>query len=58
MEKEVIFIDGIHSIGVHNNVVRISFFRLNPVGHPEVVLELNIPLKQVKEIIQALTKIQ
>jgi hypothetical protein len=43
MEKVAIFVDGIASIGVHNGVVRIAFFRLLPDGRTEIVLELQIP---------------
>ncbi|MCS7200426.1 MAG: hypothetical protein RMI63_04015 [Caldimicrobium sp.] len=56
-ERKVILVDGISSIGIHNNIVRISFFRLNSQGQPEQVLELNIPVNQIKEIVAALMKI-
>lgn len=57
MEKKMIFINGIQSIGVHNNVARISFFTLNSKGEAEIVLELNIPHNQVAEVVKALTKV-
>jgi len=58
MEKVAIFVDGIASIGVHNGVVRIAFFRLLPDGNTEIVLELQIPQNQVRSLIEGLNKVR
>ena len=56
MERLAIFVDGIASIGVHNRVVRLAFFRLLPDGKTEIVLELQIPQNQVGSLIEGLNK--
>jgi hypothetical protein len=48
----------IASIGVHNGVVRIAFFRLLPDGRTEIVLELQIPQNQVRSLIEGLNKVR
>ncbi len=49
--------DGISALGVHNGVVRMQFFRLTADGKSQVILELQIPQNQVKNIISGLSKV-
>ena len=58
MEKVAILVDGIASMGVHNGVVRIAFFRLLPDERKEIVLGLQIPQNQVGSIIEGLSKVR
>jgi len=51
------FIDSIRSIGVHNGVVRIQFFKLSSDGSPQDTVELLIPSNQVKSILDGLAKV-
>ena len=54
---DVVFVDGIQSMGVHNGVVRIRFIRLGTDGNPAASVELLVPLVQVKSIIEGLNKV-
>lgn len=56
MENQSVFVDGIKTLGVHNNVVRIEFFQLQPDGKPNVELLLAIPTSVVPSLIDALNK--
>ena len=57
MKEKRILLDGVNSVGVHNGIVRVRFFQLLANGQTETVVELQIPLNQIKAIIEALTKI-
>jgi hypothetical protein len=56
-KNEVIFVDVIQSVGVHNGVARIKFARLGTDGKPVASLELLVPTRQVKSIIEGLNKV-
>ena len=58
MERLAIFVDCIASIGVHNGVVRLAFFRLLLDGKTEIVLELQIPQNQIGSLIEGLNKVR
>ncbi|NEX23235.1 hypothetical protein G3480_23545 [Thiorhodococcus mannitoliphagus] len=51
-----VFIDGIQTLGVHNQVVRLQLMQLKPDGKPEPELQLLIPVSIVKQIVDALNK--
>lgn len=51
------FVDSIRSIGVHNGVVHIQFFKLSSDGSPQDTVELLIPSNQVKSILDGLAKV-
>ena len=55
-KKVTVLVDGISAAGVHNGVVRVKFFQLTSDGRSEIVLELQIPQNQIKEIISGLSK--
>ena len=54
--ESVFFVDGIRSIGVHNGVARIQFFKLDPDGKAQSALELLLPSNQVKGVLDGLAK--
>lgn len=43
-------VDGVHSVSIHNGVVRIVFMRLDSEGNAVPSVELNIPMNQVASI--------
>lgn len=47
-------VDGIKSIAIHNDVVRVQFMQLDNNGHPENEVCLMIPMRQVQQIADAL----
>jgi hypothetical protein len=49
-------VDGVSAIAVHNGVARLQFMRLNVEGKPEAVVELEVPVGQVKSIVEAFMK--
>ena len=49
-------VDGVSAIAVHNGVARMQFMRLNVDGRPEAVVELAVPVAQVKSIVEAFMK--
>ncbi|MGD0866303.1 MAG: hypothetical protein ABSA49_12180 [Rhizomicrobium sp.] len=51
------FVDGIVSIGTHNNVHRIVCYRLTSENQPEPTLELIIPTASIAGFIAALTRL-
>jgi hypothetical protein len=52
------FVDGISSIGSHNNVHRIVCYQLTPKGAPEPSVELLIPASSLAGIVNALAKLK
>ncbi len=56
MENKTAFVDGIKTLGLHNNVVRIEFFHLQADGRPESELLLAIPVSVIPSVIDALNK--
>ncbi len=56
-KKITILVDGVSTIGVHNGIIRISFFQSAANGKSEIVLELQIPQHQIKHIVDALVKV-
>lgn len=57
MSPVQVFADVARSIGLHNNVLRISFAQLDAEGHAEDVLDLMVPLSELKNLVEALRKI-
>ena len=55
--NEVVFVDGIQALAVHNGVARIKLIRLGADGKPAATLELLVPTKQVKSIVEGLNKL-
>jgi hypothetical protein len=58
MTPATFVVDGIETIGLHNNLYRIAFFTLSANGKPEKSVELVLgagPLKEVAKAIQRLT---
>ncbi len=55
--KEVLFVDGVQALGVHNGVARVSFMRLSADGKPVPALELLLPTSQVRALIDGLNKV-
>ena len=53
-----IFCDAVHSVGVHNGVVRISLIRLGADGKPIPAVELMIPTGQLQTLMRALQQIR
>lgn len=56
MNPSSVFVDGIQSLGVHNNVVRLQLIQLKPDGKPHPELHLLIPVGVVKQVVDALNK--
>jgi hypothetical protein len=59
MEQQSIpsyIIDGIRAIGIHNGVLRVEFIRLDVDGIARPVVELAIPMTQVKPVSAALAR--
>jgi len=56
MSQTSIFIDGIQTLGVHNNVVRLQLMQLKPDGKPQPEMQLLIPVGIIKQVIEALNK--
>jgi hypothetical protein len=50
-------VDAIRSIGVHNGVARVEFLRLSADGTPASAVELLIPIPQIKDILDGLSKV-
>ena len=57
MKTETVFIDGIESLGVHNNVARLQLIQLQPDGSSETELKLLIPVAIVQQIVDALNQV-
>ncbi len=56
METQSVFIDGIKTLGVHNNAVRIELFQLQPDGRPNTEIMMVIPTNVVPSLVDALNK--
>jgi hypothetical protein len=52
----IFLVDGVNAIAIHNGVARIQFMRLNLEGKPETMVELAVPVPQVKSIVEAFMK--
>ena len=57
IELNVVAVDGIQTVGVHNGIARVQFMRLGADGKPVPAIELLIPVNQVSAIAQGLSKI-
>ncbi|MGD0143420.1 MAG: hypothetical protein ABSC92_09695 [Rhizomicrobium sp.] len=51
------FVDGIISIGTHNNVHRVVFYRLGAGDKPEPALELIFPTSSLAGLVAALSQL-
>ena len=51
-------VDGIRTIAIHNDVVRIQFIQLGNDGTPTNEVRLMVPVKQVAQIAEALKAIK
>ena len=51
-----LLVDGVRSIGVHNGVVRVQFFKLGADGKAIDSTVLHIPATQVRTIVEGLVK--
>jgi hypothetical protein len=49
-------VDSISSLGIHNGVVRIQFMRLTPEGKAVPAVELNVPISQLRSLVETLSK--
>lgn len=60
MDKDnpAFIVDGIQSLGVHNGVARVQFFRLTVDGKSVPVVELQIPVSQAAQIAKGLSTIR
>lgn len=56
-KTEVVFVDGIQALGMHNGVARVLMMRLSSAGKPMPALELLIPAAVVKQVIEGLGKV-
>jgi hypothetical protein len=56
-EQNSFLVDGIHTIAIHNGVVRIQFMRLGMDGKPIPIVELQVPAGSMKFVIEALKKV-
>ena len=54
MNNNTFFVDGIQSAGVHNGVVRIQLFKLGANGKAEPTVELQLPVNQLKGVVEGL----
>lgn len=54
---EVVFVDGIQALGVHNGVARVLMMRLGSDGKPMPALELLIPAAVIRSVIEGLGKV-
>jgi hypothetical protein len=57
MEMNTVLADGINSIAIHNNIVRIEFMRIAMNGRPQPCIELQVPLDQIRSISEALKNV-
>ena len=55
-DDQTYLVDGIKSIGTHNGIVRIQFFRLNADGQPSPAVELAVSTQQIKGIADAIQR--
>lgn len=55
-DSNVVIVDGIQTVGVHNGIARVQFMRLGADGKPTPAVELLIPVNQVNAIVQGLSK--
>lgn len=51
-------VDGVHSVSIHNGVVRIVFMRLDSEGNALPSVELNIPMSQIDSISDVMSQIK
>jgi hypothetical protein len=59
-EKEQVpnfLVDGVNAVAIHNGVMRMQFMRLAVSGRAEAVVELSIPVSQMRSIGEAFTKV-
>jgi hypothetical protein len=50
-------VDGIRTIAIHNNVVRVQFMTLDNDGEPVDSVRLMIPQSQIKDMAEALSRL-
>lgn len=55
-QQTSVFVDGIQTLGVHNNVVRLQLMQLQADGKPRPELQLMIPVSILKQVVEALQK--
>jgi len=56
MTESSILVDGVQAMGVHNDVVRLQLTQIQADGKQRPELELQIPIKVVRTLIEALNK--
>jgi len=52
-----VFVDGIQTLGVHNNVVRLQLMQLQADGKPRPEMQLMIPVVILRQVVDALQKV-
>lgn len=56
-EMVTVFVDGVASLGMHNGVARVQFFKLGSDGKAVPALELLVPVNQLRGVIDGLGKV-
>jgi hypothetical protein len=56
-KTEVVFVDGIQALGVHNGVARLLMMRLSSDGKPIPALEVLIPATAIRSVMEGLGKV-
>jgi hypothetical protein len=57
MSHQIVAVDGIDMIGLHNGLYRISFYVLGADGAPRRNVELVVGLEPLKEVVKALQQL-
>jgi hypothetical protein len=57
MDQNMFIVDGIETIGLHNNLYRIAFFALGANGKPQQKVELVLAAGPMKEVVKALQRL-
>jgi hypothetical protein len=57
MTPATFVVDGIETIGLHNNLYRIAFFTLGAQGKPQTSVELVLGAGPLKEVIKAVQRL-
>jgi hypothetical protein len=57
-QPAIAFVDGVTSIGSHNNVHRVICYQLTAKGAPETSIELLIPASSLSGLVNALAKLK
>lgn len=57
-ESPAFMVDGIKTIAIHNDVVRIQFMELDQDGKPADAVRLMVPMRQMQQIADALKAIR